>query len=61
MIDGLPTQGLDETLINVLAGCSAGLAEFGGTHFEFILLSLHTLDIALPQCHPLSADPVLVR
>jgi HEAT repeat protein len=61
MIDGLPTQGLDETLINVLAGCSAGLAEFGGTHFEFILLSLHTLDIALPQCRSLSADLVLVR
>jgi HEAT repeat protein len=60
MIHQLPTQGLDETLISVLDECAAGLAEFGGTRFEFVLLSLHTLDIALRQCHSLKTDNIVV-
>jgi hypothetical protein len=54
MIDGLPTHDLDETLVCILGECAAGLAEFGGTRFEFVLLSLHSLDIALRQCHSLN-------
>jgi hypothetical protein len=50
MIDDVPTHALDETLIYILGECAAGLAEHGGTRFEYILLSLHTLDIALRQC-----------
>ena len=53
MIDGVPTHDLDETLIYILGECAAGLAEYGGTRFEYILLSLHTLDIALRQCQTL--------
>jgi hypothetical protein len=50
MIDRVPTQNLDKTLICILGECAAGLDEFGGTRFEYILLSLHSLDIALRQC-----------
>jgi len=49
MIHGLPTQGLDEPLACILDHCAAGLADFGGARFEYVLLSLHTLDIALRQ------------
>lgn len=51
IINQLPTRGLDETLVCILDECAAGLADFDGAHFEFILLSLHTLDIALRQYH----------
>jgi HEAT repeat protein/Na+/melibiose symporter-like transporter len=51
MLESLPTQGLDETLAGILDACAQGLAETGGGHFEFILLSLHTLDTALRQHH----------
>jgi hypothetical protein len=51
MIQMLPAQRLDETLTFILDECAAALAEFGGTRFELILLSLHSLDIALRQCH----------
>jgi hypothetical protein len=54
MIHALPTHGLDETLICILDECAAGLAEFGGTRFEFILLSLHSLDTALRKRHSLA-------
>jgi MFS family permease len=54
MIDGVPTHDLDDTLIFILGECAAGLAEYGCTRFEFILLSLHTLDIALRQCQTLN-------
>jgi HEAT repeat protein/predicted MFS family arabinose efflux permease len=49
MIHALPTHGLDETLVCILDECAAGLAEFRSTRLEFVLLSLHTLDIALRQ------------
>jgi hypothetical protein len=40
---------LDPTLAAILAECSRGLAEFGASRTEFILLALHVLDIALRQ------------
>ena len=49
MIDAIPTHELDETLLYILGECAAGLVEYRGTRFEYILLSLHTLDIALRQ------------
>ena len=49
MIHALPTHGLDETLVCILDECAAGLAEFGSTRLEFVLLSLHASDIALRQ------------
>jgi hypothetical protein len=56
LIDGVPTRDLDETLIYILGECAAGLAEYRGTRFEYILLSLHSLDIALRQCQSLSIE-----
>jgi len=50
MIQRLPTRSLDESLGCILGECAAGLAEFGGTRPELILLTLHSLDIALRQC-----------
>jgi HEAT repeat protein len=51
MINQLPTQDLDGTLIDILDECGLGLADFGGTRFEWVLLSLHSVDIALRQYH----------
>jgi len=45
----LPTNDLDKTLVCILNECAGGLAEFGGSRTEFILLSLHALNIALRQ------------
>jgi MFS-type transporter involved in bile tolerance (Atg22 family) len=45
----LPKDNLDKTLVSILHECANGLAEFGHTRIEFILLSLHTLDLALRQ------------
>ncbi len=62
MINQLPTHSLDETLVCILSECATGLVDFGGTHFEFILLSLHTLDIALRQYHsPVVPKPLHPR
>ncbi|MBE7552404.1 MAG: MFS transporter [Anaerolineales bacterium] len=38
-------------LNGILQECANNLAEFGPTRLEFILLSLHTLHLALPQLH----------
>jgi hypothetical protein len=38
-------------LSGILRECANNLAEFGPTRLEFILLSLHTLHLALPQLH----------
>jgi hypothetical protein len=40
---------IEHTLACILHECASSLAEFGSTRLEFILLSLHTLTIALPQ------------
>ncbi|MBE7473741.1 MAG: hypothetical protein DPW09_09615 [Anaerolineae bacterium] len=45
----LPKTNLDPTLTSILSECAGSLAEFGPNRLEFILLSLHTLNIALPQ------------
>jgi hypothetical protein len=44
-----PKGNLDKTLVSILNECVSGLAKFGDTRIEFILLSLHTLDLALRQ------------
>jgi hypothetical protein len=49
MLRQLPTDNLDKTLVSILNECAKSLAEFGDTRLEFILLSLHTLDLALRQ------------
>jgi hypothetical protein len=58
MIKQLPIDGLDKSLGCILGECAAGLAEFGSTRPELILLTLHSLAIALRQCHSL-VDPNL--
>ncbi|HXV98384.1 MAG TPA: hypothetical protein VEC93_08165, partial [Anaerolineae bacterium] len=45
----LPQTKFDSTLTCIINECAASLAEFGPTRLEFILLSLHVLNIALPQ------------
>ncbi len=45
----LPKTRVDPTLACTLSECAAGLAQFGDTRLEFILLSLHSLNLALPQ------------
>jgi MFS-type transporter involved in bile tolerance (Atg22 family) len=47
IIDQVPTADVNQTLACILRECSRGLADFGGTRFEFILLALHALEIAL--------------
>jgi len=54
MMGLVPGQGLDETLVCILAECAAALADFGGTRQELLLLALHSLDGALRQQPPLS-------
>lgn len=49
LLSQLPPTNLDPTLVTVLKECAGSLAEFGPNRLEFILLSLHALDIALPQ------------
>lgn len=47
----LHQENLAPPLPDILRECAGGLAEFGATRLEFILLSLHTLNIAIPQLH----------
>jgi hypothetical protein len=49
MLDEFPKENLDETLTTILNECARGLADYGDTRTEFILLALHTLDTALRQ------------
>jgi MFS family permease len=49
LLGNLPTAKIDPTLACILGECASGLAEFGDTRLEFILLSLHTLNLALHQ------------
>jgi HEAT repeat protein len=49
MLGQLPKDNLDKTLVSILHECASGLAEFRDTRLELILLSLHTLDLALRQ------------
>jgi HEAT repeat protein len=39
IVDGAPTADMNQTLACILTECSRGLADFGGTRFEYILLS----------------------
>jgi len=52
MIYQLLKVDMDQTLACILDECASSLAEFGSKRLEFILLSLHTLNIAL---HPLNS------
>jgi HEAT repeat protein/MFS-type transporter involved in bile tolerance (Atg22 family) len=47
LIDQVHVGDVNQTLACILRECRRGLAEFGGTRFEFILLSLHALEMAL--------------
>ncbi len=47
MIQQIPRDRLDQALARILDQCSHSLADFGYSHQEIILLSLHSLDIAL--------------
>ena len=47
LLTQFPLDRLEPTQIRILAECASGLAEFGNDRIEFILLSLHTLDLAL--------------
>jgi MFS family permease len=49
MLDEFPKENLDETLTTILNECARGLADYGDTRTEFILLALHTLDTTLRQ------------
>jgi MFS-type transporter involved in bile tolerance (Atg22 family)/HEAT repeat protein len=49
LICQIPTNQLEPTLAHILQECAGNLAEFGDHRIEFILLSLHTLNIALGQ------------
>jgi hypothetical protein len=49
LIYQVPETGLDPTLVCILRECASSLAVYGPTRLEFVLLSLHTLDIALRQ------------
>jgi hypothetical protein len=48
----IPVDNLEETVACILAETVHCLAEFGDTRPEFILLMLHTLDLALRQRRP---------
>lgn len=49
IIGQLPQAQLAPILSCILNECAQGLAEFGPARLEFILLALHTLNVALPQ------------
>jgi MFS family permease len=49
ILGNFPTNGLDQTLITILHECANGLASYSDTRPEFLILALHTLDIALRQ------------
>ena len=49
MLHWISSEDLDQTTADILQGCIAGLEEFGGDRKEYILLSLHTIDIAFKQ------------
>jgi HEAT repeat protein/MFS-type transporter involved in bile tolerance (Atg22 family) len=47
LIDQVSSGDVSQPLACILRECRRGLADFGGTRFEFILLALHALEIAL--------------
>jgi hypothetical protein len=49
LIDQLAPVTLDKTLVYILHECARNIAEFGHSRPEFLLLSLHTLNLALTQ------------
>jgi HEAT repeat protein len=49
LLGSLPTAKIEPVVACILSKCREGLAEFGPTRLELILLSLHTLHIALSQ------------
>lgn len=49
LLGELSKTGVDPTLVDILSQCATGLDEFGDNRLEFILLSLHTLNITLHQ------------
>ena len=56
MLCQLPKDRLDDSLVHILHECQRGLAEFTGTRLELILLSLHTLNLALKQLNSAHAN-----
>lgn len=55
MLQWLPKDDLDSTILAISQGCMDGLQEHGNRRKEYILLSLHTLDTALKQLNQLRA------
>ncbi len=49
ILNQFPPDNLGKPLNCILNGCAGGLAQFGDARIEYILLSLHTLNIALRQ------------
>ena len=49
MLQWLPNDALGRAMPVVSQGCITGLQEHGKRRKEYILLSLHTLDVALKQ------------
>ncbi|MBN1217511.1 MAG: MFS transporter [Anaerolineae bacterium] len=49
ILEQWPTENLNPTLTAILHGCIRGLADFGGSRLEYILLSLHILDLAMRE------------
>ena len=49
LIDQLGPETLDKTLVYILHECARNIAEFGHSRPEFVLLSLHTLNLALQE------------
>ena len=49
MLNWLSEEPIGDTLNEMIQQCISGLQEFGGSRSEYILLSLHALDVAFGQ------------
>ena len=45
----LPTEGMSEACRSILEDCAEGMAEFGTTRTEYVILALHTASTALER------------
>jgi hypothetical protein len=57
LLSELAQTSVDPLLACILNECAAGLADFGDTRLEFILLSLHTLNLTLIQLNSANGHP----
>ena len=47
MIESLPVEDFGKTFADILKDCAERLDEFGASRMEYVILSLHTIDVAL--------------